>query len=104
MPATPGSRHAPLGAVDAVDADGIARPTVPVRPTPPPPSGEPWFHTVVAGETLEQLAHRYLGSSAAWWVMADANPTVFPLDLPPGTRLRVPRSGRPTAATRTRRF
>ena len=55
-------------------------PAIPARPVPPPadPTATPYFHTVVAGETIELLAFRYFGSSAAWWLIADANPTALP--------------------------
>jgi nucleoid-associated protein YgaU len=101
VPVDPTSRYFLLGAIEAADATGGLHPTVPTRPTP----GArvfPKVHVVVAGETIEALAHRYLGSSAAWWVIADANPATFPLSLRPGDTLAIP-DGRP-AVERSRRF
>ncbi|MBA3289151.1 MAG: LysM peptidoglycan-binding domain-containing protein, partial [Acidimicrobiia bacterium] len=71
------------------------------RRTPAPPI-EPRRHVVVAGETIESIARRELGASEAWWLIADANPRLFPLDLRPGLVLDVP-TGRP-AVERSRRF
>jgi nucleoid-associated protein YgaU len=105
MPIDPSSRYHLLPSYDARDARGMRHPTIAIRPAPEPPAGEPWFHIVAAGETLELLAHQYLGASEAWWVIADANPTVWPLDLPPGTRVRIPRPGRGAGTVqRTRSF
>jgi nucleoid-associated protein YgaU len=101
VPVDPSSRYYGLGAHDAAGRDGVARPTVPARPTPAP-RVFPKVHVVVAGDTVESLAHRYLGSSAAWWVVADANALVFPFDLQPGDTVAIP-DGRPPLE-RTRRF
>ncbi|WP_406835055.1 LysM peptidoglycan-binding domain-containing protein [Streptomyces sp. AHU1] len=48
-------------------------------------------HTVSAGDRLDLLAHRYLGSADQWWQIADANPVLDPGDLTrtPGRRIRV---------------
>jgi nucleoid-associated protein YgaU len=46
-------------------------------------------HTIVGGETLEQLAARYYGREDLWWRIADANPGRFPLDWQPGEVLSV---------------
>ena len=45
------------------------------------------FHTVVAGDRLDHIAHRYFGNAGLWWVIADANTTTFPLELAPNTVL-----------------
>ena len=47
-------------------------------------------HTLVRGESLEQLAARYYGRSDLWWRIADANPERFPLDWKPGDTLFIP--------------
>jgi nucleoid-associated protein YgaU len=87
------------------DAAGVWHPAIPARPVPPPdPEATPYFHTVVAGETIESLAFRYLGSSDAWWLIADANPTVFPGVLEPGTQVIVPTEATPGRVERTRSF
>jgi nucleoid-associated protein YgaU len=56
------------------------------------------LHTVIAGETLDQLAFTYYGREDLWWRIADANPARFPLDLSPGDTLIIPPL---RAATRT---
>jgi len=49
------------------------------------------LYTVRAGDTLENIASRRLGSQRRYWEIADMNPQVkFPVDLPPGTVLRIP--------------
>ena len=47
-------------------------------------------HTLVGGETLDQLAHHYYGRADLWWRIADANPGRFPLDWKPGDSLLIP--------------
>jgi nucleoid-associated protein YgaU len=50
-------------------------------------------HRVVAGERLDQLAHRYYGDPLKYWLICDANDAVFPEDLMvPGRVLRIPRN------------
>jgi nucleoid-associated protein YgaU len=47
--------------------------------------------TVVAGDRLDTLAHRYYQNSLLWWIIARANPEIlYPDDIPPGTILRIP--------------
>ncbi len=48
------------------------------------------FHTVTEGERLDIIAHRYLGDAKLWWIICDYNDLFFPLDLEPGTVLRIP--------------
>ena len=104
MSVSSSSRYAALTPYTAVGADGRPHPTVPARPLPPPTDGEPFLYTVVAGDTLEALAHRFLGSSRAWWQIADANPALFPLELVPGSTLVLPTGRQPGLVVRTRRF
>ena len=47
-------------------------------------------HTIIGGETLDQLAARYYGREDLWWRIADANPQCFPLDWKPGDVLIIP--------------
>jgi nucleoid-associated protein YgaU len=50
-------------------------------------------HRVVVGERLDQLAQRYYGDPLKYWLICDANDTVFPEDLMvPGKVLRIPRN------------
>ncbi|MGH9277036.1 MAG: tail protein X [Acidimicrobiales bacterium] len=99
------SRYHGSTVYDAPGADGSAHATVPARFVPTPPPGTPWFHTVVAGETIESLAFRYLGASEAWWRIADANPGLaFPAILTPGSALMIPTGVDPGLVVRTRSF
>jgi Tfp pilus assembly protein FimV len=105
MPVGNRSRYALVKVGVAGDAAGAAHPTIPARwPDGRAPSSPPYFHTVVAGETIESLAARYLGSSQAWWMIADANPLVFPAALRPGVRLAIPTDASPGRVQRTRSF
>jgi hypothetical protein len=99
---TPSSRYRGQVAYPAPDAAGVAHPTLPARPLPPPAPGTPYLHTLIAGETLESLAQRFLSSSELWWQIADANPPVFPTDVRPGTVLAIPTGQAPGLVVRTR--
>ena len=48
------------------------------------------FHTVVEGERIDLIAHRYLGDAALWWIVCDYNDIFYPLDLEVGAMLRIP--------------
>ncbi len=48
------------------------------------------YHTVVEGDRIDLLAHRYLGDVNLWWVIADYNDLFFCQDLDIGTKLRIP--------------
>ena len=52
------------------------------------------FHTVVEGDRIELLAHKYLGDVNLWWVIADYNDLFFCQELKIGARLRIPSSER----------
>ena len=60
---------------------------VPVDATPRP---DDRFHTVVDGDRLDLLAHRYLGRTDLWWIICDYNDIFFPMELEPGSVLRIP--------------
>ena len=47
-------------------------------------------HTLIGGETLDQLAARYYGREDLWWRIADANPAHHPLDWEAGDVLIIP--------------
>ncbi len=53
------------------------------------------FHTVVAGDRLDVLAHRYLGDARLWWVICDCNggPSPLSMHLLIGITLRIPSTG-----------
>ena len=48
------------------------------------------LHTVIEGDRLDLLAHRYLGDALLWWIICDYNDLFFPLALEPGLALRIP--------------
>jgi len=47
---------------------------------------------IILSETqrLDHLAHKYLGDSQLWWVLAAMSDIGWGLQLPPGTIIRVP--------------
>jgi hypothetical protein len=47
-------------------------------------------HTIVAGERLDVLAHKYFGEDSYWWVLALVNRISYPLSIAAGTKIRVP--------------
>ena len=47
-------------------------------------------HRVQAGDTLEQLARRYLGDSTQWQALQQHNGGIDPYRLPPGQLLEIP--------------
>lgn len=50
-------------------------------------------HRVMAHERLDTLAQRYYGDPLLFWLICDANETIFPDDLMvPGRILRIPRN------------
>ena len=54
------------------------------------PGHDDRLHTVVEGDRLDLLAHRYLGDARLWWIICDYNDLFFPLALEPGLALRIP--------------
>jgi nucleoid-associated protein YgaU len=48
------------------------------------------LHTVTGGDRIDLLAHSYLGDARLWWIICDYNDIFFPLELTPGTDLRIP--------------
>jgi hypothetical protein len=87
-----------------VGRDGLVRATLPARPLPLPPVGTTYLHAVIAGETIESLAQRFLGASELWWRIADVNPAMFPADLQPGSVLAIPTGPAAGLVVRTRSF
>ncbi|BBO89879.1 LysM peptidoglycan-binding domain-containing protein [Desulfosarcina ovata] len=61
------------------------RPRVDTTPRP-----DDRFHTVVDDDRLDLLAHRYLDRADLWWIICDYNDIFFPLEIEPGTVLRIP--------------
>ncbi len=80
------SRYHALERVAAAGRTSLAS-----RPATPAPSySDSLLHTVVSGETLDQLAFHYYGREDLWWRIADANPGRFPLEWQPGDVLVIP--------------
>jgi nucleoid-associated protein YgaU len=105
MPVSNTSRYFGIPVYDAVGKDGVPRPTIGLRsPSPPAPATSLYRHMVTGTETIEYLASRYYGSSAAWWRIAEANGLVFPTDVVPGMILNIPAAGDVGRIVRTRRF
>lgn len=53
------------------------------------------FYTYVwvAGDRIDQVAYTFMGDSANWWVIMDANPEIInPFAILPGTHIRIPRA------------
>ena len=48
------------------------------------------FHTVIDGDRIDLLAHRYLGNAKLWWIICDYNDLFFPLEITLGQVLRIP--------------
>lgn len=45
------------------------------------------------GDRMDLLSHEMYGSSGLWWVIAEHNPEIEdPLNVTPGTVLRIPRA------------
>jgi hypothetical protein len=101
VPTDPQSRYRYEAPIMAPDAAGTPRPTLPARWGTGGPVGVV-YHTLAAGESFETLAFDFLGSSALWWRVADANPRLFPMALTPGTVVAVPAGGADAGPIRTR--
>ena len=57
-------------------------------PLPPPPPAE---YYVKQDEHMPLLAFKFMEDSTQWWRIAEVNvPVWYPLDMPPGTYIRVP--------------
>lgn len=52
------------------------------------------LHTTKVGDDLDLLAYKYTGDnprkSKLWWLIADVNNLLWPLDVDPGTDLIIP--------------
>ncbi len=63
--------------------------------TPKPPVFEEReddiVHIMKETDRLDLLAYKYYGNAAWWWVIAERNDIIFPLNLPEiGTRIKIP--------------
>jgi nucleoid-associated protein YgaU len=48
------------------------------------------YHIVLRGQTLSDIAKQYYGSASKWTKIKNANPSINPDRLSPGTRLLIP--------------
>lgn len=49
------------------------------------------YHTVIEGETIQNIANRYYQDSGLWHLIADANGIYNPItELVPGTQIVIP--------------
>lgn len=57
-------------------------------------SGDP-IHTVLEGQTLQNIAYQYYGDSGLWYILAQANGILNPFsdELYPGQQLKIPNYG-----------
>lgn len=57
-------------------------------------SADDILHTVLEGETLQNIAFRYYQDSGKWYLIAEANKILNPFeDLVSGTIIRIPSNG-----------
>ena len=64
--------------------------------TPPlvPNTSNDKQHTVMDGETLQNIAYRYYGDSGKWYLIAEANGILNPFkEVESGTLIRIPAYG-----------
>tara|TARA_Y100000389_G_C17420470_1_gene496371 strand:- start:1294 stop:1596 length:303 start_codon:yes stop_codon:yes gene_type:complete len=47
-------------------------------------------HTLKEGERLDTIAGKFYGDSGYWWIIAAASGIGWPLQVPPGTFLKIP--------------
>lgn len=62
-----------------------SRPKIDTSPRP-----DDRFHTVVEGDRIELLVHKYFGDVNLWWVIADYNDLFCCQELEIGARFRIP--------------
>lgn len=56
------------------------------------------LHVTKEAERLDVLAAKHLGASRYWWVIAACSGIGWALQVPPGTRLLIPRNMQQVAA------
>lgn len=50
-----------------------------------------FYYEWVETDRLDLLASKFLGNSELWWQILDINSQIIdPLDIPPGTQIRIP--------------
>ena len=77
---------------DSHNQAGIKRPEAEKEETTPLPNNlNIRLHTVQSGQTLSNIAYQYYGSATQWPKILNANPTIDPNKLKPGTKLTIPK-------------
>jgi hypothetical protein len=66
-----GSRYERVGVYTATDADGQNVVALQLRVVPVTPAG--YYHTVIDGQRLDNLAYTYYRNPERFWLIADAN-------------------------------
>lgn len=91
-----GSRYVGSRAFAVTGTDGVTKKflefRIPLKMTDVDPN---WVqHTVQKGDELDSIAYQYGGTTPAksklYYLIADINDVLFPLDVPVGTKLAVP--------------
>lgn len=92
MPIFKGSRYEGVEYTGIIGKDGIVRKflhqRVPVSESDI--TTDVVVHTVDVTEELDQLAHRFAIKPLLWWLIADVNNIMFPLEIEPGSLLLIP--------------
>jgi len=96
MPIFEGSRYAGVDYTAITGQDLITRKYLHLRTPKTEEDVEPdWIvHEVVIGDDLDLLAYIYANDNASksklWWLIAEVNGLLWPLDVEPGTDLMIP--------------
>lgn len=88
-----GSRYRDADSYASSDPARAEQPITGVRPHRSEPLEVRREHRVAGHERLDTLAQRYYEDPSLFWLICDANETIFPDDLLiPGRVLRIPRN------------
>lgn len=96
MPVYKDSRYSEVEYTTVVGRDKIARKYLhPREPVTSEDVNQDWAsHTTKHGDDLDLLAFQYSAEdpkkSKYWWLIADVNGILWPLDVEPGTELIIP--------------
>ena len=90
-----GSRYERVKDYVAIDARGNRNRVKRIRRIPQqPPAKKPLTYIVKEGDRLDLLAYTYYGDPTKFWLICDANQTMFPHELlVPGTKIIIPKQG-----------
>ncbi len=97
MPVFRGSRYSGCKVTSITGKDQVTRKWLhPREPIRRDSIDQAWIsHVVANGEQLDSIVYRYTNNprrTLDWWVLADVNSILFPLDLEAGMDLMVPTS------------